>query len=643
MRRVGKVKLFGQYSKELVRLGTRFLSFSKGVDLDFKLPEFRKIRYFYDFMVRNINGAPKLLYKRSVNDPLSKEQGPLKNSKYCTYIGTTPHYPGMARGLLINGSNRVLKVMLDNLDYIKREYSNFYDIFVKELINYRWVIGGGVNTNLPLLKIMADDVGLKLGVDEILSNLIDSHSLRTHFSLPKVGHISGEDIADLTKLNLDASPGLMTKLLFGRNRRSSIGYSVRAARRLLNFCFKFPIKNWSLWEMLAREKDVKSDEGLNVPTRLVVSMEEPHMLINAIFGQKLTKPLAKDITNSIFTGRSLNTRTSVHLTKCRRERDVTFTADWTNFDLYVTPAVFRVGFALLRGALPLDSKYDRFLYYCLKSMEEKYICVNPGYVYKIVKGLPSGHPLGSIMGSIINLIYWELIMYRVYGRGSAERFDIFVSGDDTVINCDYHPNLDNLDQIIMDLGLKSDVICGNMCFPEYISDFRRTPSFLQKYYTDGICSFNPKRLIRRLVFPVHKRLCVTEDIDLLVDYADSNPHDVTLCNFIYDIVRWITIRFVKVIPNMRLYSQRRLHFAMKESVYDGFSLMIRDVWIRTTVITRGPPSGVTNSVNYEVKDALQYYIQYPLNFIDFYKKAIRSKLSFKEKQVGFIDYDGIGL
>lgn len=533
--RNARKKVFTQIRYRWKQIAKNLITFLKiGNPRPYISPYRRQISYYYDYIVKVYGGTAKLLFRRIENDKNSKDQGPLRNSNVCQYVGNTPFYPGEARGKHIIGNNRFWKYYTKNIERIKKLYPDHYRVINNEIINYREVISGGNNTNRKLLKLLATDNGCKLDVHQILNTLNKSGFFEKTLKLPFIDKFEAEELDYKVKINPKASPGIFTKFMHGRTRLQSVRYSLKSAKRIIDIIKKHPFKNFSLWETLSREKDVKLVEGDEIATRLVVSMEEAPMLVCSLYSQKLLKGFQNIIDSPIFCGKAINCDNTKTIAKLRDRRQVNFASDWSNFDLYVSKDIILAAFAILRTTLPDGKFFDRLHYYIYKTMQEKFIVVNPGYVYKISKGFMSGHPLTSLMGSLINLIYWELIFYEVYGDGSSKRFDMCASGDDSIIFCDYSDRLQDIDQIIEDLGLKCDKLAGTMVFPKYVQDYKDYPSFLQNHIVYGYNNFTIKRLVRRLLYPTKKREHVYDDISLLNDYLDTYPFDDTYTSFILD-------------------------------------------------------------------------------------------------------------
>lgn len=622
VRRRGKVSLFKQCQSEFLSISKMLMSFNINRLKAYLNTRSRRINYYYDYTLRFIGGTTKLLFRRVKNDPLSREQGPLKNTKVCTYIGNTPFHVGTSRGLFINGSRRFINV-IDKYKYLFRvKHKEYYDVVIDEILKYREVFNGGINTNLSLLKTMSKDNGIKQSAEEIIETLRKAGFYSSNFKVPIISSIDQDDLVDLVKINTEASPGLLTKLLHGRNRKASIDKSIIDAKKLLKLVLRFPVKNWSLWECLSREKDFSPKSDTEHATRLVVSMEEPHMLVNSIFSQKLTHAFANSSNITVFTGKSLDFKNSSKFASLRNKRKICFSSDWTTFDLYVSKSVLLAAFSILRSSLPSTSEYDRYLYYVYKSYQEKYICVPPGYVYKFEKGLPSGHPLTSIIGSICNLIYWNLIMHAVYGDGSTSKFDIVVSGDDSIIFCDYHENLDNIDSIIEKLGIKSDPIACTSVWPEYISDVREMPSFLQKHFDDGIVLFTRKRFIRRLLFPTKKRRLLSEDIGILEDYCDTNALDHDMSDFVEDVLCCYYKEYMSRTFDTISFRRRRLDMTrafIRTNRDCNVFKYYHDAYISKL---RAPVNTYFSPIR-DWKQALSWWVQFPLDVIPLYKTLSR--------------------
>lgn len=77
--------------------------------------------------------------------------------------------------------------------------------------------------------------------------------------------------------------------------------------------------------------------------------------------------------------------------------------DWSQFDNHIYEELIVVAFSLLEQCWDesegFQHNYNQFV---LESIIDKHVVLDSGHIYCLRKGLPSGHPLTSVINSLIN-------------------------------------------------------------------------------------------------------------------------------------------------------------------------------------------------------------------------------------------------
>lgn len=281
-----------------------------------------------------------------------KINGPLTTNKICKFITTTPNHIGVQRSQVVSRYNNIFWKFIRYFDeYIDPEIN---DVITELVNNGRDVIQGSFTSNFNCLKMMADDSrGLTKSSEDIIKILkLGGFS---KIRLFKLGDVEPNYITNIVNFNKHSSPGFFTKLIVGRFRGATIGLTSKIAAHLLSILKQTPLKNWSLWEILGREKEVNCmKEGEEVQTRLVINTEEPAMLVNAIFAQLITKSISIDNNNNIFIGKKMTSYSMKGFIEKQQRRKYTLEADWSNFDVNVSEDVIKVTSSILRQCFPED-------------------------------------------------------------------------------------------------------------------------------------------------------------------------------------------------------------------------------------------------------------------------------------------------
>lgn len=293
-----------------------------------------------------------------------------------------------------------------NYSKIKHKFPNVFESLIRASLERRQLLQGSFDTNSSHLISYFDESGMEMEEHDILSILNKSNY--KFFRTPEIEFSSkGINIDFFTRFNPDASTGHYTSKIFGRKRSETILHSRIIAQYLLNMLTKVPLKNFCLWDVLGREKDVKVgyNNGDEVESRVVLNTEEPIMLLLSYFSRLITKALESDIECRFPLKGEFNNRKSNSILNKHRFYDFYIATDWKKFDSQCKPEFIKVASSILLSGLKRDKFHDRIKYFITSSLITKYICVPPGLVYECNKGVPSGHPFTSLITSYINIIY----------------------------------------------------------------------------------------------------------------------------------------------------------------------------------------------------------------------------------------------
>jgi len=230
-----------------------------------------------------------------------------------------------------------------------------------------------------------------------------------------------------------------------------------------------------------------------------------------------------------------------YLRLLRKERmyDYKLEADWRNYDANIDERFIRIASTLLLQNLPDDDLHKNIRYLITSSLITKYVAVPPGVVIEVNKGVPSGHPFTTLINCNVNLIYWSLIGYNIYGEEYYKYMDVEVYGDDAVVFFKYHSNLSKIDDIIHDLGLKSETLYTKLKLCNFDYKDEENIDFLKRRYDERGVRWNYKKLFDKLFYQSKKRN-YNEQLELLISFYETAPDDEDMRWFMNDCVRKIT-------------------------------------------------------------------------------------------------------
>jgi hypothetical protein len=202
----------------------------------------------------------------------------------------------------------------------------------------------------------------------------------------------------------------------------------------------------------------------------------------------------------------------------------------------------------------LDNYHENISYYITKSVVTKYVVLPPGVVVELNRGQPSGHPFGTLINCNVNLIYWSLIGFRIYGKNYGDKMRVEVYGDDTYAYFMDHPNLMRIDEYIKEIGLKSDTLVPN--FRRIGKEYRKDHQidFLKRRFDESGIIWNHKKMIDRIIYPSRNRN-LEEQIELLMGYVNTCGNDPDLIKVTNKTIDIIKIKYKKSLVNFGQYNR----------------------------------------------------------------------------------------
>jgi len=362
------------------------------------------------------------------------------------------------------------------------------------------------------------------------------------FGSPKVTYYDGSEIFHLLRTNPEAYSGHYTSKIFGQEKKYSEIASKDIAYKLWQVMKEKPIKNFYLWSVLGREKDIKVNSGdfKDAGTRIILTTENPATTLLMWFAQKITHVLMNDSTWDCTYNISGEFNAIKYKKLLDREKDYDFIleADWRYYDSNQDTNFLLVAAQVLLSALPNDRLHKNIKYYITSSIITKYIALPPGVVIELNRAQPSGHPFGTLINCNVNLIYWCIIGYKIYGEDYVDNMHVEVYGDDTRAYFKKHKNLSNIDRYIKEAGLQSDPVVNNFRSINERCDKKHEIDYLKRRFDVGGMYWNHKKMFDRFLYQSKSR-SINEQVRLVTSYFESVPSDEncyilakTFCNYI---------------------------------------------------------------------------------------------------------------
>lgn len=431
-------------------------------------------------------------------------------SKTNRCVGFTPDYVGQSVSKIVSAKNYFIEFIVNNFDKIKSSVSASCFIDMLNSANEeRVVFSQGFTTCADHLKQYFKDNSTddEWTVESIMNVL--NYNKFNWFKSSKVSFYNGDEIYTTIKTNGDAYPGHYSNMLFGPRKYLSDRASRSIAHKIWKTLEVTPQKNFYLWTILGRSKDIKIDlhATKEVGTRVVMSCENPATTLLLWFAQKMSKLVTdNEVYDTKFNiNGDFNNKKYSKLINKESNYDYILEADWSYYDSNIDTNFLIVAGLLICSGLPDDRLHNNIRHYIISSIVCKYVIIPPGVVVELNRAQPSGHPFGTMVNCYVNLIYWSLIGYKIYGENYSEMMDIEVYGDDTRAYFKYHKNLHKLDQYVSECGLRSDILLGNFRSVNEYCDKEHQIDFLKRRFDDCGITWNHKKMFDKLFYQSKNR------------------------------------------------------------------------------------------------------------------------------------------
>lgn len=164
----------------------------------------------YKEPVFGYDSSGKLAYSE-IKKSFTRDGGPLKEGRFCEFIGCLPEYVGFVKP----------KPYPINYEFWNHLYNNIHVLTPEEKASFmtmRKAYSGGYASSKMILEIFAGDSEVKYKSDEYLEALNRNHGM--HLSLPQMKGFDVEDLESI-RINLESSSGYFTGKFCGRIKRYS--------------------------------------------------------------------------------------------------------------------------------------------------------------------------------------------------------------------------------------------------------------------------------------------------------------------------------------------------------------------------------------------------------------------------------------
>lgn len=482
------------------------------------------------YKTQHLNGIIETSFKKVNFSEFRKHFGINKTNRI---VGTTPDYVGAVPSKILMKQNYFVDFVIKRFDTIKAvSTDDFYLQMMKSCTDTRVTFSKGYSSSHAHLKECFKDNASTLSTSDIIEIL--SRNKFSWFRSPVCSFYNPDELNFYVRVNNDAYTGHYTSRLYTKQKYFSTHVSRTVARKLYNILEKSPIKNWYLWSILGRSKDIKlrfDDVCSDVGSRVILSTEDPMSTLLMWFSQKIQNTYFKNNGSKFDLKGEFDQSKSDNLRRRMLNYDYVLEADWTFFDSNVDSNYIIVACNILLAGLPNDKLHNNIRYLITSSLLTKYVVVPPGVVVELNRSVPSGHPFTSTINCVINTIYWSQIGQQLYGDNYQCYMDIELYGDDAFVMFKDTVNLTKLDDIIASLNLKSETLSDKLVrVSDYYDDKVEFPDFLKRRITDTGFKWNYKKLFDKIFYQSKKR-GIDDQISLLLSYVQTSSFDKNLYSF----------------------------------------------------------------------------------------------------------------
>lgn len=390
------------------------------------------------------------------------------------------------------------------------------------------------------LHIMATEPGGKYTFLEMFEGVYARRMI--DFKIPRISWWK-IDVLNGILINPKAFPGIMTAKIMGSKRVYTTGFMKQYAIEYFNnVILRYNnVIDDSFCTVGGREKRVMASESYKIlKTRVVIMMEDLPTLLGQSVAVPVTRAFQRLNEGFSFVGRSLEERNYVSVSKeleCDCINDICFSADFSSHDNYVSRNQIIFAFSILRLVFPSKWKFmDKlFLFNCSSMINKNIIVPKSNFVYKVTKGIATGHPFTSLVNTICAYTVFAVAMHKVCTPDELLRTRLFVAGDDVIgkVPIDVLKKLSH--ELTYNSGMKINLLEDNS-YPLYSSNPDYGVSFLKKRFTLVGMAWNFNELCVNLLHNGKGHVNTLTEIDRIINMCMNGPCDFSINRIIHKLI-----------------------------------------------------------------------------------------------------------
>lgn len=489
--------------------------------------------------------------KRVVTDEI-RDALPIKPSRTAKFIGFSP-FPVGLRPQKVTGFNEDAINFL-NKPGIKEKYPEVDKISRKYAVEISWI------SQIKEFQALCDPnvKGEKYTSKEILEK-----SLR-HIDRIKLPDLPKPDPVNCLKVrtNKDAYAGKMSEIYYERSNHGYVDQYIKPIaveyneRIMTNL-----VPDQSIWTIGGRVRFMGEDKlGSDLRCRVLIMPEG----VNKIVGLNTVESFYDGLVNiqkvhpenEICLGTSFIGGNFFKFHDVNKEFDNVIEADLKRYDQSATEEQIVAAFSILRSCYPEGDDVDLlFLHHC-SSFIFKNIVIPGGFVFRLSKGIATGSPFTSAIGSILNWMNWTRVADSL---GFELNRQIRVYGDDTLLffNGFSHISLPELVSLVLEeTGFTTDpLLIKRVNDPPW---GEKPYSFLKTYSSYGFPCKDFFDTVERVLFPEFAFKCRIDRIEAIDSVFYVSPFNYRALRFVSEFKKFLLESIANDNPKSRAVDHLRL-------------------------------------------------------------------------------------
>lgn len=509
-------------------------------DRSFKFSE-HKSKRLKNFCVYKLVREDGYVKKKILNTNVRGFKERFGMGKENKIVGFTPDYIGFRPSKPVYFKNFIKETALQDFSENRNNDSELYNTVLNGLTEQKDTWGGSYDSNSGHLREFLRDKGIMDGglQAEDIFKICEGNPW---FKMPRLIFKDPTEMYTSTNYNPHSNPGHYTSLITKQSKKKyTIDIAYALALEEYEKIRRGPHKNYSLWDILSREKEIKYMSDKDPSTRVVMNPEHHvTMILSWVFQSFMKASIAGNPHVNYMIEKEYDGKKARKLYERIVEKyDYIVDADWSWFDSSQSPEMLKAALCMMFSNMLKTKKNTRLIYWIIETTITKYIAVPPGIVIELNTGMPSGHPGVTAINCIVNLIRWSIIGYEIYGDNYFDFMEISVYGDDAFVGFKYHPNLFKIDEIKDKYGWAGDSLSDRL-FPSalFILEPHNSPDFLKRRFNMNGVYWNREKILDRM-FNQSKKRDINEQIELIINYVLTGPHDYEMNTYLFKITRRI--------------------------------------------------------------------------------------------------------